>query len=280
MFIAFYSHVSVAEDLIISIRDDVYNDYLKFVNNRNIEDITDFRGKTVRRDVIDMLITQQALKLGGFEPTLKYVSGKLNFRNTKRLQKGGLLISLDSYWLADAQEISDDVYISAPVIRKGEYVAGLYTSPDNSAVLAIKTLDDLKNFTAVSTRKWKTDWKTLSQLPLKELIEENEWLSMARMVSMGWIDILFMPLHANENIGFIKGVIKLIPVKNVAIVLNDSRHLIVSKKHPRGAEAFNALEIGLKKLREQKLISKAYKQAGFFIDQSKVTILNKSLIEN
>ena len=165
------------DDIVIYIRDDVYIDYLQFVDDRDVLTIDNFSGRTMRRDVVDIIIAQQALKLGGFNYNFKYVPGKLNFRNTKMLQSGRLLISFDSYWLSDAKAIEEDVYISDAVIRNGEYIAGIYTSPSNTALLAISTLDELKNFTAVSTPKWRTDWKTLQGLPLKELIPEDEWLS-------------------------------------------------------------------------------------------------------
>lgn len=264
-----------ASDILIYIRDDVYNDYVSFVNGRNVADIQNFSGKTIRRDVVDMIIAQQALKLGGFNHTFNYAPGKLNFRNTKMLQTGKLLISFDSYWLADANAISDNVYISDPVIRKGEYVAGIYASPSNKKVFSIKTLNDLKNFTAVSTPKWRTDWTTLSSLPLKELVREDEWLSQARMVNLGWIDFMLMAFHSTPDKSFTLEKIHLIPVKGVAIQLNDSRNFVISKKHPLGQQAIDAINRGLAKLREKKLITKAYTQAGFFINSNKITILNK-----
>ena len=259
----------------IFIRDDVYNDYQKFVAGRDVLAITDFTGKNIRRDVVDMIIAQQALKLGGFNYDFSYSPGKVNFRNTRLLQTGRLLISFDSYWSSDANAIAADVYISNAVIRKGEYVAGIYTSIKNTAVLAIKKKKDLKKFTAVSTPKWRTDWATLKSLPLKKLIREDEWLSMARMVNIGWIDFMLMPFNSTTDKSFHLGKITLVPVKNIAIMLNDSRHFVISKKHPQGQAAFNAINIGLAKLRKQGAIVKAYRQAGFFIDTPQINILNK-----
>jgi len=264
-----------AEDILIYIRDDVFVDYQKFVAGREIMSIENFSGTTIRRDVVDMIIAQQALILGGFAHNFKYAPGKLNFRNTKMLQAGRLLISFDSYWLSDAQKISDEVYISQSLIRNGEYIAGIYTTPKNTAVLAIKNLTDLSKFTAVSTPKWSTDWKTLQALPLKELVREDEWLSQARMVNLGWIDFILMAFHSSSDKSFTMEKIHLVPVKNIGIALNDSRHYVISKKHPLGSEAIQSLNIGLTQLREQKRIATAYQQAGFFVDRNKINILNQ-----
>jgi hypothetical protein len=269
-----YSPITKAEDILIYIRDDVYEDYITFLNGRDIHAIKHFSGKNIRRDVVDMILAQQALQMGNFTHNFKYASGKLNFRNTKMLESGRLLISFDSYWLADAKALNDSVYISAPIIRKGEYIAGIYTSPNNKAVLAIKKLNDLRNFTAVSTPKWRTDWQTLQALPLKELVQEDEWLSQARMVNLGWIDFLLMAFNSTPDQSFIMEKIHLVPVKNIGIVLQDSRHFVISVKHPHGKAALLAMNIGIKQLRDENRITQAYTQAGFFIDPEKIKILN------
>ncbi|MCO4798948.1 MAG: hypothetical protein KC484_07020 [Colwelliaceae bacterium] len=265
---------SRSEQIPIYIRDDVYYDYLKFIDGKDILEIQDFSGRTMRRDVVDMILAQQALKLGGFEHSFEYFPGKLNFRNTKLLEAGKLLISFDSYWSPDALALKELVHISLPVIRKGEYVAAIYTSPTNKAVLAINELSDLKNFTAVTTPKWRTDWRILKGLPIKELIQEDEWLSMARMVDLKWVDFILMAFHSTPDQSFTLGNIHLVPVKNIAIDMKDSRHFVISKKHPLGSEAIKAINIGLTQLRIEKRISEAYQQAGFFIDKSKVKIIN------
>jgi hypothetical protein len=269
-----YSPITKAEDILIYIRDDVYEDYITFLNGRDIHTIKHFSGKNIRRDVVDMILAQQALQMGNFTHNFKYASGKLNFRNTKMLESGRLLISFDSYWLADARALNDSVYISAPIIRKGEYIAGIYTSPNNKAVLAIKKLNDLRNFTAVSTPKWRTDWQTLQALPLKELVQEDEWLSQARMVNLGWIDFLLMAFNSTPDQSFIMEKIHLVPVKNIGIVLQDSRHFVISVKHPHGKAALLAMNIGIKQLRDENRITQAYTQAGFFIDPENIKILN------
>lgn len=265
---------SYSEEILIYIRDDVYEDYLQFVDGRDVINIRNFSGKTIRRDVVDMIIAQQALKLGGFKHTFTYAPGKLNFRNTKMLQIGRLLMSFDSYWLLDAKALNGDVLISNPVIRNGEYIAGIYTSPENNKVLAINSIEQLSTLTSISTPKWRTDWQTLQALPLKELVREDEWLSMARMVNLQWIDFLLMAFNSTPDQSFTMDKIKLVPVKGIGIVLRDSRHFVISSKHPYGQQAYKAINIGLKQLRSTNSISRAYTQAGFFVDRSKIRVIN------
>lgn len=261
----------------IFIRDDVYEDYQKFVAGRDVLSIRDFHSPFMRRDVADMVLLQQALALGGFQRTFLYLPGKVNFRNTKMLETGELLLSFDTYWLSDARALKDKVWISSAVIKKGQYLAGIYTSPSNSKVFSLKTLSDLKELSAVSTPKWHTDWQTMSALPLKELIREDEWLSQARMVHMQWVDFMLMPFVNSKDGVYKLEQIQLKLVPGVAILLNDSRHFVVSKNHPAGAEAYAALQRGLEKLEKNGRIQQLYRQAGFLVDQTQYKVLNSAV---
>jgi hypothetical protein len=268
------SPFSQAEQIEIYIRDDVYEDYLKFVDGRDVLSIKEFHSPYLRRDVADMVVLQQALALGGFNKTFKYIPGKVNFRNTKMLENGELLLSFDSYWLVDAKLLAEKIYISDPVIEKGQYLAGIFASPDNKKVFSVSSLAHLSELTAVSTPKWQTDWHTLSKLPLKQLVREDEWLSQARMVHMQWVDFMLMPLFNTPDGSYQLEKIQLRMVPKVAILLNDSRHFVISRQHPEGDAAFRALNEGLKKLRATGQIRRIYHSAGFLVDHTNYHILN------
>lgn len=261
----------------IFIRDDVYEDYQKFVAGRDVLSIRDFHSPFMRRDVADMVLLQQALAIGGFQRTFLYLPGKVNFRNTKMLETGELLLSFDTYWLSDAKALKDKVLISSAVIKKGQYLAGIYTSPNNHKVFGLKTLADFQELTAVSTPKWHTDWQTMSALPLKQLVREDEWLSQARMVHMQWVDFMLMPFVNSQNGDYKLEQIQLKLVPGIAVLLNDSRHFVVSKKHPAGAEAYAALQRGLAKLEKNGRMQQLYQQAGFLVDQSQYKVLNPGI---
>jgi len=257
------------------LRDDVYEDYVSFLAGRDPLEITSFRGHNIRRDVVDMIIAQQALKLGGFNKNFKYKVGKINFRNTKLLEQGALLLSFDTYWLSDAKELKEKVYISSPVIKKGQYLAGVFANPTNEKVFSIQSLSDFKGLTSVSTPRWRTDWYTLMNLPLKEVFQEHEWLGQTRMVHLKWADFMLMPfMPARGNVYKLEN-IELKAVPGIAVILDDSRHFVISKKHPDGLLAYKALQVGLNKLRKQGLIMQAYKEAGFIPEKGSVKVLNQ-----
>jgi hypothetical protein len=275
---ACFTHAAIAFDvnkIQIYVRDDVYEDYKRFLNGRNLEEISDFSGQYIRRDVVDMILAQQALVLGGFRKEFEYQTGNVNFRNTKLLEQGKLLLSMDSYWLEDAKSMSDAVYISEPLIKRGEYYAGVFYSPNNKKMQQLNSYAQLSEYTSVSTPRWRTDWETLHSMPLQKLFVEHEWISQARMVSMTWADFMLMPLMPSLKNEFNLEGIKLVAHPKLVVLLDGSRHLVVSKNHPHGVEAFKALQVGLKILNERGMIIKAYTQAGFIPDLSKYEVLNE-----
>lgn len=268
------AHAFASNKIQIYVRDDVYLDYKRFLNGRSVTEVTDFTGQYIRRDVVDMILTQQALKLGGFDKEFEYQTGNVNFRNTKLLEQGKLLLSMDSYWLEDAKALEDFVYVTEPLIKKGQYYAGIFYAQHNKKMHRLSDFTQLPEYTSVSTPRWRTDWETLHNLPLKKLYVEHEWISQARMVNMAWADFMLMPLMPSLNNEFKLEGIELVAHPKLVVLLDGSRHLVVSKTHKYGASAYKALQKGLAELSSKGAIFTAYQQAGFIPDLTQYKVLN------
>ncbi|ESP92969.1 hypothetical protein [Pseudoalteromonas luteoviolacea] len=258
----------------IYIRDDVYLNYKALLSGRSPLEVDNFGGQFVRRDVVDMVLLHQALILGGFDKPFKYRPGNVNFRDSNLLEQGKQLLSFDTFWLEEAQQKADKLYISEPVIRKGEFFAGLYFAKENKRVANIQSLEDLSTLSAVSSSRWLVDWHTLSRLPLKRLVDEQTWSAQAQIVNKQWVDFMLihlMPVMGND---FKLANINLVSHPKWVVLLDSSRHFVVSKLHPQGERAFEALQKGLEKLRRQGKIEQAYRQAGLFPDMRVYQQLN------
>ncbi|MFT4925990.1 MAG: hypothetical protein ACI8WB_002085 [Phenylobacterium sp.] len=259
----------------ITVETDIYHYAMDVLKGREAIDVDDFSGPMVRRDIVDFILVQKAIALGGFDIHFTFNHGNYDARNPKLLAKGLLLVSFDSIWLSRAEQMKEDVYISQPIVRKGEYWAGVYTSPDNSSALAIKTLDDLRRHSVISSRAWKTDWATLLAINPRQLVNESDWLSMTKMVSRSWVDVMLIPFTKETPFQYQGNGYKVVAIPGVKVMLDDSRHYLVSRKHPLGAQTFAALQRGLAILRKQGAIVKAYQQCGFLNEEvSDWVILN------
>ena len=69
-----------------------------------------------------------------------------------------------------------------------------------------------------------------------------------------------------------------IPVPDVLIALYDTRHFMVSKKHPEGNAIISKLNRGLAVLMEQGIVDSLYRDCGFYrSDLDGWTILNANM---
>ena len=278
-----YLNIATAKGVVVdvTIESDIYNYAQEVLAGRHPLEVTNYAGKNSQRDVVDFIIVQQALALGGSELEFSFITGNYDVRNPRLLKDGLLLINFDTLWLSHAKTFANDAYISDPIIRKGEYFAGIYTSIENKDKLVINTLSDFQKLTVISNRHWPVDWQTLTELKPLSLKHEEEWLFMVKLVSLGWVDVMLSPFTKSQTFSYQRDNYQIIAVEGVKVALNDSRHFLVSKKHPLGQATFQALQKGLKILRERGTIEKAYRQAGFF--NSKVKdwkVINQTLLEN
>jgi len=263
----------------ITVETDVYHHAQALIGDQKILNIENFSGPNSHRDVVEFILVQKALVLGGSTLDFTYTLGNYDARNIKLLQSGLLLISFDSLWLSHVSKLTEDVYISAPVIKRGEYLAGVYTSKNNDKALSTKSLADLRKLSIISNKNWHVDWKTILQINPKSITHDEEWLSMAKLVSLQWVDIMLAPF-SNGPPFILKGFgYEITAIEGIKVALNDSRHFVVSKKHPKGKETFIALQKGLAILRQRGTITKAFQESGFFNEQVKSwSVINKSFI--
>ena len=220
----------------VSIEADIYHHAQEILAGQSPLTIENFSGEHSQRDVVEFILVQKALSLGGLDLDLSFAIGNYDARNIRLLQEGLLLINFDTMWLSQVINLKKDIYISDAMIRKGEYWAGIYTSVQNKEKLSIKHLDDLKQLTIASNKNWYVDWQTLSQINPKKLIHQEEWLSMAKLVSLGWVDVMLAPFTQQSPFSYQGNDYKIVAIEGVKIALNDSRHFVVSRKYPYGKE--------------------------------------------
>ena len=159
LIVFFFSGILSAQQLIVkvSVETDIYNYAQEILAGKTPFELENFFGSNAQRDVIEFILIQKALSLGGINFKFDFITGNYDARNPKLLQEGLLLINFDSMWLSHAKKIEKDVYISYPVIRKGEYWAGVYTSKENVDKLKVNSIEDFKRLYVFSNFDVKSE---------------------------------------------------------------------------------------------------------------------------
>ena len=258
-----------SEPIKIIIPSDVYEDYKRFLNNRDPLEISDFSGVASRRDVVEVVLVQQALREGGFKQPVEFKVANAYARIQQQIESGTVAISANSLWLGDLESRSDFIYISEPSVELGEFEAGLYVISSNTNALSASKLEDVQRLTAVSNKQWTVDWNTLVQLELAQLENTVKWTNMISMIKGKRVDFLLAPFQPTEDFSFVADNTKFIPIPNLKIQLRDTRNFAISKKHAHGLAVYKAFNKGLELLKEKGVVKKAYQQSGFF--NSRVT---------
>lgn len=263
----------------IAVLPDIHRDYTRFLVERDVREVTYYGGDYARRDVIELVLMLQALALGEFEHPIVFADEENYFRSIRNVIDGKTLSIGGTIWYQDLIGQQEQLHISAPIVKQGQFVVGLYTSPNNQRALKSKTLAQLTQLKVATSRQWKPDLDTLQQLGFDKIMYTPNWINIARMINAGRVDFTLSPVANNPGKEIQVDNIKLVPIEGIKIAISGSRHWPVSKKHPLAAEFYRALSLGVAQLRRTGTIERAYRECGFFHPELESWVLLNPPIE-
>lgn len=264
---------SAASIITAAIDEDIIADYELFVGQRDPLSITHFSGPGARRDVIEIVLLQQALHLGGFNGSLVLRAENSYLRIIKLINDGQVALSGALVWKDDIKPYADSLLMSEALVHEGEFIAGIYTRPQNTKALKVKTRAALRHLSAATNSHWRADVTTLRSLGIQNIHYSTYWVQIVRMVVAGRADITLAPFQANPDMKVLVDNLELVPIKGIKVRLPGSRHWPISKKHPQADAIFSALNRGIALLEKNNTIQRAYEECGFFHPEVKDWLL-------
>lgn len=256
------------EVLSILIPTSIVKDFNEFIAGRDILSIHNYGGLHSRREVADLILLHQALYLGGYKGRLEYQTQEVDYlRSLHMLADGKAAIFGSTAWYEHIAFADTPFWVSEPLVQEGEFVVGIYTASKNEQAMSVKSLADLKKLRAVSNQHWASDWRNLKLLELPQIYSVRNWDSMARMVYAQRADFTLAPFRSTPGRELPSDGFNLTPIPNISFALEGSRHWVTSKAHPLGRQAYESIERGLKSLRNQGTVTRAYQESGFFQPQ-------------
>ncbi len=249
---------------VVAVPTDVLEDCRKFLRGRDPQSVTDFGGPFTRRDVVEVVLLQQALRRGGWNQRVELEALPNVARILREIEWAHAACSGTSFWREDIPAASTSFYFSDATVEMGQFEAGLYTVATNQRAMAAQSLADVQRLTALSNRGWIVDWRTLEQLGVVHLQHVGQWPAMPKMVAGGRADFLLAPFQASADLSLTVDAIRLVPIPKLKIGLRGTRHFLVSRRHAGAAALLDGLNAGLSTLRQKGVIRQAYEQSGFF----------------
>ena len=265
--------VTLAEPLIkplsIVLSPNTIEDTRLFLAGRSIHNLSSYNGEHSRRDVASFILLQQALYKGGYKGELEVHAVMPYLRNLRYISDGKIALLGEPIWLSDVSSNTDKIFISSAVINHGEFVVGLYVNPTHPLATSPPSAKQLKYYSAASNRNWKKDWQLLQDLNVKNVQHSLFWRNIVKMVYAGRVDFTLAPFQNSPDLSIAAYGLSLAVVPDVKVILGGSRHFIVSRQHPMGKSSFEQLQRGLKLLRQDGTITRAFTEVGFFNQKTK-----------
>lgn len=249
---------------VIAVNEDILPDYLRFIHERNLQEIHDYTGEGSRRDVIELVLLMQAVQLGGFKEPIELRAEQSYLRTLRDIADGRFITSAGLAWKADINQIQDAYFTSPPLIQEGKFVVGLYTTAKNQKTFEKIPTSKIQELKVVTSSQWKSDVQTLQNLGFKYIAYSPNWVNMARMIEANRADLTLAPFQSSPHMAISVGGITLYPLKGVKVAIAGSRHWPISRKHPQGNAFYQALVRGLAQLEAKGTIQRAYRECGFF----------------
>jgi hypothetical protein len=261
-------NTAFAEKVDVYIPPDVLADYLAFMGDRLPSEISDYSGEGARRDVIEVILFQQALSYTGSRWTVNFVEQPEYGAMLDGLVSGEVIASVTSLWRKDLSPRWEDLYITTAVIERGQFEAGFYTPLENEIAQQSRSNAELKSLQGISSRNWVIDWRTLENFGAN-VKHADTWGEMVQEVFSAQSDYLLAPFQSTEDLRLELPEGTLVPIPDVKIALMGTRHFAISRSHYLGWAFNTSLHRGLMAMKKEGLLVKAYSDSGFLNPKSR-----------
>ncbi|MGC4065155.1 MAG: hypothetical protein QM784_11015 [Polyangiaceae bacterium] len=239
--------------------------YLRFISGKQLTGRLSYASPDLdTAQALDAVLIAKALVLGGVSADFEFAKIPNSERERAMVLAGDVTVAGTSQWDFWADENAADVFKSDEVVPNGAFEKGLYTTRERADDLVLDTPTDLSRYSCVTNKSWRVDWNTLSRLGFKSLQAAPNTETMFKMVQGGHADLTVQSFSGLPDMSITVGGITLYPIKGWKVLLNGSRHYVVSKKNPLGASTFAALQKGLAQMKQVDEVSRALTESGFF----------------
>lgn len=119
--------------------------------------------------------------------------------------------------------------VSQPVIKIGDFEKAIFTLPSRRDVLAVRTLEQLRYFKAITVKNWRVDVKTLEALGLAGVVKVSKSKNYAKMLLSGRADFTISEFASRKTQGFAKDMVR---IEGIKLALSSPRVFPVSPKRP------------------------------------------------
>lgn len=233
-----------------------------------LEEIEQYSGPWANRPTIDLILQLQALATSGLDFDYELVVLPTHGRSLIEVVQGYADLTAETVWSSEIAELGSQVLKTDAIINQGEFEKGIYALPENTRVHEVKTVEQLSEFVGATVFNWSVDVKTLQSMGLKRVDRASCMENVFQMIRERRADFTLLEFASTPDLSVADHGVKLMPVPNCKIALPESRAWVISATSPHAAELSEALRDGIRMLRSEGRITRAFEQSGFFNAQT------------
>lgn len=214
------------------------------------------------RTAVELVLICRAFEEAQFPVIATAISAPTYARGLRNVEQGITDTIAESIWLQSLNKNSN-VYQTDEVIRSNELEKGIFTAKDH--VLQQLSIEDiqLKHYSSVTFTTWHHDHELLKATS-KHVHTTTQFLSLTKMLENGRADFSLLEFQKESPRWLRYRGISLKSVKGIKVQFSDARVFVLSKKNKESEKIFNALNAGVKRLRENGEIERFYIKHGVF----------------
>ncbi|UTA48998.1 hypothetical protein L1F30_05485 [Simiduia sp. 21SJ11W-1] len=255
----------------IGVPSDVLTDYYAmFGQNHSFYHKPDYTHPKSRRDVVEVALVQRALRLGGINAPLVLAPIDGYLRITQQIHDGLISLSGTTMFANDAERTPLSLDISLPIIQRGEFNVGVYTSAHNQHAINQTHLQGLRTLHFVVANNWLFDIELLKSMGINKITKVSNWDSMVKMVLAKRADALLAPFSHRKDLAIhVLDDQQLLPIPGIQVSFPVERVFLITRQHPQAQLIGQALNAGIKQLISSGEVNEAYTASGFFNQAAK-----------
>lgn len=200
----------------------------------------------------ELVLLCNALRLGGYPVEIAFVYVYNYNRGLAEAVAGRVDLPTQTVWSAEIEAHAEALLASDPLIGPGEWIVGLYTTENRSDVLAARP-EQVRDLVAAAPRGWIEDWRALTALGLRGLIDVQENQRIPAMIAAGHADFTLRQFAATADMAHTlrEPPLRMLPIPGVKLGLPSGRHFAISRAREDAAALKAALDRGLAELRRR-----------------------------
>lgn len=261
LFCLLLAHPLKAErvNVTIAVSPHIQETYQLWTRQQDCWRVESYSAEHSSRGALELILLCKALYLSGIDFKFEFYPSPNYTRSLYLADRRQVHLPGETIW---RDEIDESKYhVTAPMIDVGEMKKGIFTIPGHPLLTSPSTAKDLRNKIGISLKHWHHDWQVLNQLT-KLTMSAPSSLAVHKMIGKGRADFTLGEFNPQMEIELEQ--IKLVPVPNMYVSLQQSRHFIVRKGLRNSERFFHAINAGIAKLKQNGEIKKAYQKAGFY----------------